>query len=205
MSTRSFLNRLKNRGFIISYRLFQAPRIFFYRIASNPILTGNPTLSQPLLALGNGRIIICENVSIGYFPSPNYFSTYSHMEARNKGSEIFIGQGTHINNNFSAIAEHTKITIGENVLIGLNVEIVDSDFHGRNVAERKLSKPEWAKAVNIENDVFIGSNARILKGVRIGTGSIVANSAVVVSDVPAYAVVGGNPAKILKYLPRAPE
>jgi len=164
---------------------------------------GSPTLNQPLLAIGKGQIKISKNVSIGYFPSPHYFSTYSHIEARNKGSAIYIGEGTLINNNFSAIAEHTSITIGKNVLIGMNVEVIDSDFHGISVSERKLSKPEWAKSVNIEDDVFIGSNARISKGVRIGKGAIVANSAVVVSDIPAYAIVGGNPAKILKYLPEA--
>jgi acetyltransferase-like isoleucine patch superfamily enzyme len=203
MSTLPFLSWLNNRAFIVACRLFQAPRILFYRLISSPIVAGKPTLNQPLLAIGKGKIKISKNVSIGYFPSPNYFSSYSHIEARNRGSVISIGEGTVINNSFSAIAEHTSITIGKNVLIGVNVEVIDSDFHGINVSERNLSKPEWAKSVRIENDVFIGSNVRILKGVTIGKGAIVANSAVVVSDIPAHAVASGNPAKILKYLPDA--
>jgi acetyltransferase-like isoleucine patch superfamily enzyme len=90
-------------------------------------------------------------------------------------------------------------------LIGTNVEIIDSDFHGIRVSDRSLSKAEWAKPVIIENDVFIGSNVRILKGVTIGTGAVVANGAVVTSDIPAYAIAGGNPAKLLKILPEASE
>lgn len=51
----------------------------------------------------------------------------------------------------------------------------------------------------IESDVWIGYNATIVGGITIGTGAIVAAGAVVVKDVPAYAVVGGNPAKVIRY------
>lgn len=51
----------------------------------------------------------------------------------------------------------------------------------------------------IENDVWIGTNAIIPGGIQIGTGAIVAAGSVVVKDVPPYAIVGGNPAKIIKY------
>lgn len=51
----------------------------------------------------------------------------------------------------------------------------------------------------MEDDVWIATNALILSGVTIGRGAIVAAGAVVVKDVPPYAIVGGNPAKILKY------
>ena len=51
----------------------------------------------------------------------------------------------------------------------------------------------------VEDDVWIATNALILSGVTIGRGAIVAAGAVVVKDVPPYAIVGGNPAKILKY------
>lgn len=50
----------------------------------------------------------------------------------------------------------------------------------------------------IGNDVWIGYNATIMPGVKIGSGAIIACKSVVTSDVPAYAVVGGNPAKIIK-------
>jgi acetyltransferase-like isoleucine patch superfamily enzyme len=61
-----------------------------------------------------------------------------------------------------------------------------------------LSKPEWAAPVAIADDVFIGSNVRIMKGVSIGAGAVIANSSVVVSDIPANCVAAGNPARVVK-------
>ena len=51
----------------------------------------------------------------------------------------------------------------------------------------------------IENDVWIGYDALIMPGVKIGNGAIISSRSVVVADVPAYAIVGGNPARVLKY------
>lgn len=59
----------------------------------------------------------------------------------------------------------------------------------------KIRKP----APSIGNDVWIGANVTILRGVKIGNGSIVAAGSVVTKDVPPYAIVGGIPAKVLKY------
>ena len=113
---------------------------------------------------------------------------------------ISIGDGTWINNNFVAIAEHSYINIGRDCLIGANVEIFDSDFHGLNLKDRRRSAFEWAKPVSIGNGVFVGSGVKILKGVSIGDGSVIAHSSVVTSDVPANVVAGGNPARVLRSL-----
>lgn len=171
-----------------------------YRLLSNATLQGKPTLHQPLQAVGAGQIKFSGQINIGFFPSPFFLSTYSYIEARNSCAQIHIGEGTWINNGFSAIAEHTSITIGARVMIGSHVEILDSDFHGIRVDDRNKSKAEWAKPVVIEDDVFIGSNVRILKGVTIGQGSVIANSSLVVNDIPAGVIAGGNPAKVLKVI-----
>jgi len=196
----SLTKKIKGLIFRTFLRIIQAPRIVFYKLISTPILYGKPNLRQPLLVCGDGKIKIADNVFIGYFPSPLFLSTYAHIEARNIGSSISIGSGTLINNNFSAIAEFTNITIGNNVLIGVNVGIIDSDFHGISLKNRKLSLPEWAKPVVIEDDVFIGSNVQILKGVKIGSRAVIANGSVVVKDIPDDALAGGNPAYIIKIL-----
>jgi len=138
------------------------------------------------------------DVSIGVFPSPLFFSTYAYIEARNSTAKISIADGTWINNGFSAIAVHTSITIGRRVLIGTNVEMFDSDFHGIRVDDRNVSRAEWAKPVVVEDDVFLGSNVRVLKGVTIGRGAVVANGSVVVKDIPPGVIAGGNPARVLK-------
>ena len=103
-----------------------------------------------------------------------------------------------LNNNFCAIAEHTRITLGRRVLVGTGVEIFDSDFHGLRLEDRARSDPAWARPVVIEDDVFLGSNVRVLKGVTIGRGSVIANGAVVLSDIPPGVVAGGIPARVLK-------
>lgn len=115
------------------------------------------------------------------------------------GSHLTIG------NHFSAsgitICCANKIEIGNRVMLGASVIIADTDFHSlkpelrfsRNDLENAKSSP-----VIIEDDVFIGMNAIILKGVKIGRGAIIAAGAVVTKDVKERTIVGGNPAKIIR-------
>jgi len=198
MSPQVFASKVRRRLLPIACKLIQRSRIFLYRLLSSAPLHGKPTLYQPLQAVGLGVIAFSGQVKIGVYPSPLFFSTYAYMEARNSNARISVGDNTWINNGFIAVADHTSITIGQRVLIGTNVEIYDSDFHGIHVGDRNKSRPEWAKPVVIQDDVFLGSNVRVLKGVTIGHGSVIANSAVVVKDIPPNVIAGGNPARVLK-------
>ena len=103
-----------------------------------------------------------------------------------------------------------EVRIGNYVLIGWNATIADTDFHPIAPAERIAdaiacsplgkgrTRPEIVKrSVIIEDDVWIGPNAVILKGVRIGAGAFVEPGAVVSRDVPPRARVMGNPAEII--------
>jgi len=183
----------------ILFLLIQAPRIFCYQILSNARVFGKmPKLRQPLHAVGHGLIQFESGVTIGFFPSPYFFSSCAFMDVRNVSSVISIGSNTSINNGFVAIAEYSHIKIGSRVLMGTNVEIIDSDFHGIRLADRNLSKPEWAKPVVIEDDVFLGSNVRVCKGVTIGAGSVIANGAIVVKDIPPGVLAAGNPASVVR-------
>lgn len=179
-------------------RAIQSPRVFVFRLLSDNRVHGNPVRFQPVQFTGSGKIIFEDKVTIGYFPSPMFFSTYAYFDARNSTSEISIGANTVINNNFSIIAESSQIKIGRRCLIGANVEIIDSDFHGVKVSERNISDPSRSVPVNIGDDVFIGSNVKIMKGVTIGRGAVIANGAIVVNNVPENVVAGGAAAKVLK-------
>jgi acetyltransferase-like isoleucine patch superfamily enzyme len=101
-----------------------------------------------------------------------------------------------------------RISIGHRVMIAGGVTIVDSDFHPLSVLERvgdtvALSlrgdrhhrPPVTSRPVHIEDDVWIGWNATILKGVRVGAGSVISPGAVVTRDVPPGVEVQGNPAR----------
>ncbi len=194
------LTKIKARLFSKFIRLAQLPRIYKYKLLSNCKFSGYPIILQPLQLVGSGEIFFDGIVKIGVFPSPYYFNGYAYIEARNPGAKVTIGCGTWTNNNFTVISEHKSITIGKNVLIGSFVEIYDSNFHGLEPDRRRVSSPEEASDVTIEDNVFIGSNVTILKGVTIGRDSVVANGSVVTKSIPPGVVAGGNPAKVLKQL-----
>ncbi len=97
-----------------------------------------------------------------------------------------------------------EIKIGDNVKIGGNVCIYDTDFHSLNHENRKNSisdKLDTKKEkVHISNNVFIGAHSTILKGVSIGENSIIGACSVVTKSVPANEVWGGNPILFIKKL-----
>lgn len=178
--------------------LAQLPRIYWYRALSRCKVVGSPRIMQPVQIVGRGVVEFRGNVTLGCYPSPFFFSGYSYIESRTGSGRITIDDGTWINNNFVAISAHKGIHIGKRVLIGTHVEIYDSDFHRLDPAQRHICVPEDDKEVVVEDNVFIGSNAKIMKGVRIGRDSVIANGSIVVKDVPSGVIAGGNPAKVLR-------
>jgi acetyltransferase-like isoleucine patch superfamily enzyme len=109
-----------------------------------------------------------------------------------KGALLEFGDNVSINAD-SKIICNKHISIGNNSFISWEVEITDNDGHYVVCDGHEESKP-----VTIGNNVWICSRAKILKGVSIGDGSIVAAGALVTKDVPANCLVGGVPAKIIK-------
>jgi acetyltransferase-like isoleucine patch superfamily enzyme len=121
-------------------------------------------------------------------------------------AKISIGQRVFSNGNIIAAA---KIEIGDDVLISWGVTIVDHNSHSISFSHRaddvinwRVGKKDWTQVkiapVKIGNKVWIGVNAMILKGVTIGEGAVVGAGAVVTKDVPAWTIVGGNPARIIR-------
>lgn len=103
-----------------------------------------------------------------------------------------------------------ELTIGRYVVIGWNTTITDTDFHPIAPAERVRDavacsplgqgrpRPEiLRRPVVIEDDVWIGPNAAIMKGVRIGAGSFIEPGAILTADVPPFSRVAGNPARVI--------
>ncbi|HSL42297.1 MAG TPA: DapH/DapD/GlmU-related protein [Anaerolineales bacterium] len=92
-----------------------------------------------------------------------------------------------------------QIKIGNNVAIGANTTISDTDFHPLDVDSRRINPSQGRIApVCIEDDVFIGMNCIILKGVSIGRGSVIGAGSVVSRDVPAGVIAAGNPAVVIR-------
>lgn len=115
------------------------------------------------------------------------------------GNNVFIGQGA------SFIASVSHIYIGNRVLFGPNVTIRGGNhaFHkvGKYIVDYTLDdkKKSDDEPVYIEDDVWVGTGAIILKGVKIKRGTIVAAGAVVTQNTPPYSIVGGIPSKVIKF------
>lgn len=106
--------------------------------------------------------------------------------------------GNNVGMSSTAIVCHHRIEIGNNVKLGGGVVIYDTDFHSLDpehrldpVMDREDVKME---EVIIEDDVFVGAHATILKGVTIGRGAVIGACSVVTRDIPAGEVWAGNPA-----------
>lgn len=125
-----------------------------------------------------------------------------------EGGSVFIGDYCYFTN--AVLLCELELRIGNYVVIGWNATIADTDFHPLAPAERIADaiacsplavgrvRPDIAKRpVIIEDDVWIGPNATILKGVHIGTGAWIEAGSLVTRDVPPHSRVLGNPAQIL--------
>lgn len=117
-------------------------------------------------------------------------------------AKIIIGK--HCEFSSTVLSSRSKITIGDYVKIGGNVRLFDHDYHSEHHENRRDPYKDAAdvktQPIVIEDDVFIGTNSIILKGVHIGARSIIgAGSVVAIKDIPEDSVVAGNPAKIIKH------
>jgi len=188
--------KIRRKLRLVFVAAIQYPRVVKYRvISSNRPKKDLARRNQPTLLLGEGTIFL-GRCNVGVWPSPYFFNGYAHIEARRSTAIVTIEDGVWINNNAVIIAESSQITIRENTLIGSDFTVYDSDFHDLDPRKRLSGKPETG-AVLIDENVFIGSKVTVLKGVTIGANSVVANGAVVASDVPADSIVGGVPAKVI--------
>jgi len=167
----------------------------FKQLSTNKNIIGVPIISQPTQFVGQGAIIFGKEVQLGYYPSPYFYSGYMYLEARNSNAIIQIGNQTMMNNNVVIIAESEMIEIGDNCLIGTNVEIINSDFHHINPNKRK-SGLHKAKSIHIGNNVFIGAGAVILGNIIIADDvAIGANSVVTKSINEPSTTWAGAPAR----------
>jgi acetyltransferase-like isoleucine patch superfamily enzyme len=111
--------------------------------------------------------------------------------------DVIIGDHTRVGLHNTVIG---PVTIGSHVNLaqGITVTALNHNFSetGRRIDEQGIS----TNHVIIEDDVWIGANAVILPGVRIGTHSVVAAGAIVTKDVPSHSLVAGVPAKLIKKL-----
>lgn len=130
-----------------------------------------------------GGIYISGNVEIGKFTSING----PNVDIYSKVNKVKIG-------NFCSIARNVSIQEFNHEVNKLSTFLIS-----KNLFNNQFSDISSKGDILIGHDVWIGAHSVILSGVTIGNGAIIAANSVVNKDVPAFAIVGGNPAKIIKY------
>tara|TARA_Y100001970_G_scaffold19338_1_gene21707 strand:- start:3229 stop:3975 length:747 start_codon:yes stop_codon:yes gene_type:complete len=144
--------------------------------------------------------IFGKKISIGDYPtmvaSPDNFIHLTTWNLNEYDGEIYIDDYCLLTPGVR-IASASKITIGRGCMFANSSYISDADWHG--IYDRASPVGKTAPIV-LEDNVWIGDSAIVGKGVTIKENSIVAAGSVVVKDVPANVIVGGNPAKVIKQL-----
>ncbi len=126
------------------------------------------------------RVLICSDVGVGMSgPSP----------------VLKIGRDTYMQPR-SRINVHDRVEIGANCAISWDVDIMDTDFHG--IVEVDGSTSSISASILIEDRVWIGAGAKILKGVRIGHDSVVAAGAIVTKSCPPHSLMAGVTARRIR-------
>lgn len=114
--------------------------------------------------------------------------------------QITIGNNVYINYRATISAHSGKVKIGDNVMIGFGASIITTNHGYKNLKKPMMDQKDHGRGdITIENDVWIGANATILPKVKVEKGAIVGAGAVVTKDVKPYSIVGGVPAKHLKF------
>ena len=180
------LNILRNR------LLFNQPCI---QVGNNLMVMG------PINLIVRGELVIGENLNLISGNMMNTLGRNLKSAIRvDKNAQIIIGNN--VGMSCVSIWSKEKIVIGDNVKLGANVQVFDSDMHSLNYKLRRNINTDGINAksapIIIEDDVFIGANSIITKGVRIGKRSIIATGSVVIKSVPENEIWGGNPAKFIK-------
>jgi acetyltransferase-like isoleucine patch superfamily enzyme len=156
------------------------------------------------LTVNNGgvlRIGSSFNLTSGFMYNPLGRNIKSYIRV-DENAKIIIGDNVGASN--VCLWSKEGIQIGNNVKIGADVLIFDSDMHTLNFKLRRESyldaKSAISKPIYIGDDVFIGTRSIVCKGVNIGPRSIIASGSVVTKSVPNDEIWGGNPAKFIRKL-----
>jgi acetyltransferase-like isoleucine patch superfamily enzyme len=154
---------------------------------------------MPMIQRFSGSsILLGDGLQLRSWPSTNPLTPNHRVVLATRSSEAVIRLGEDAGLTGATLVAAERIEIGDRVVVGANALIVDTDFHPLDPLERRSGRfPGKSLPVIIEDDVFIGTSAMILKGVHIQAEAVVGAGSVVTGDVPRRAIVAGNPARVV--------
>ena len=148
----------------------------------------------------NGRMVIGKNVRINSSFRSNPISPSNRTGIIIRGGVFTIDDDSGISNAYFVC--QNEIRIGKQVMIGAGCQFYDTDFHPLNSqcrsGEYRDDSKTRTKPIVVEDKVFIGAGAIILKGTLIGEGAIIGAGSVVSGKIPPYEIWAGNPAKYIR-------
>ncbi len=138
---------------------------------------------------GGGRVIFGDDVIIG---TPTDIFTHGHS------ATVIIGHRSFVNGARLSVVE--RIEIGDDAIIA-DARLMDTDFHSLSKRRQHKDAPVSVAPIHIKNNVWIAAGSAVLKGVTIGENSVIAFGSVVVKDIPANVIAGGNPCREIGAVP----
>jgi len=147
----------------------------------------------------NGRIEVGDNCKIKNHLSEN-LAGIVHPTVLFADNDAYLKIGNNVGISGAVLYCTKEINIEDNVNIGANAKVYDTDFHPIDAQKRMRGESGKNAPVRICKDAWIGANATVLKGVTVGERSIVAAGAVVTRNVPPDSIVGGIPANLIRHI-----
>lgn len=178
------------------HRFFKLPSVVVLHVTLmlNNVTFGKRVTGNSLYIKNTGNIVIGDNVKLNSYSVGEPFRTGLSTHTPEARIEI----GDHCIFNGAMLHCRTKIIIGNYCMFGPGVRIIDNDSHRVSPEILERRKSPNSKPIEIGNNVWIGLNCLVLKGVKVGNNSIVAAQSVVTKSIPENVIVAGNPAKIVK-------
>ena len=138
---------------------------------------------------GSGQVMFGEDVIIG---------ATTDIFTHDPSARVRVGDRSFLNG--ARITAVTRIDIGNDATIA-DARLMDTDFHSLSKRRQQRDAPVGVAPIRIENNVWIAAGSAVLKGVTIGENSVIAFGSVVVKDIPANVIAGGNPCKEIGAVP----
>jgi acetyltransferase-like isoleucine patch superfamily enzyme len=189
--------RLEFRALIHTSYMYAFSRLYGFKLGSGCRFWKQPVVYMEVgskLEIGDRCVFRSD-----FDSNPIGVSIRCIISTHSPDAVIKIGNGCGFSGTSIGVKE--SLVIGDNVLVGANSFITDFDWHSLNALDRDNAADVKSRKVVIEDNVWIGLNCVILKGVHIGRNSIIGAGSVVTKSVPADSICGGNPCRVLRSIP----
>jgi acetyltransferase-like isoleucine patch superfamily enzyme len=153
-------------------------------------------LGKSFYIYNRGNIVLSKKVSLNSYPDGTCYRTA--LSTYYPEAEILIGSNCNLNG--TVIHCNEKVVIGNDCMFGPGTIICDNDSHKVVLDKKERNTKAASKPIIIEDNVWIGMNCLVMKGVTIGRNSIIAAGSLVVKDVEPNSLYGGHPAVLIRRL-----